>query len=789
MKKRSVAYIAAGMILATQTLCLAQGGADAKPEGKGPTPAELAKLAEGLASSSVVVEYTVKYDKADSPGNDYSGRYSYRADWSMRGGWETANWDQMIKEERPAERAGYVLSPTKVLTSDPQLHPRFIQSIAVRFNGKTIDAKISGYAKDRDAVVLELASPLDGAKPLTFDATKAPPYLGASYFQEEDQWGMAVGSSGGSQIVALPDGRKFTHGSSNGLIMDRQGNVVAAVFGNDLPVDDSWKGSPEKWAMMSQAEMDAALKKTEELASQCVVRVQASLRSPRQGAAAADPYGGYFGGSDQGSDSMTEWNGSGILLDDKTVLILANFKPKTTARLEGVRVFVGDSEEATTGSFTGTLKDYGGFIATLDKPLPGAAKPFTGAVTDVRNKLLLKAEVAVLGETRTAYYSRDRIGGFHLGWKRELFPQADAARYDSGMGYGGEGSAGNFLFTDDGKLYAIPIARREKVAVEERGYYGYGGGGSETIMLPVSYLVRDLANRGTSIETENRPLTEAEENRLAWLGVEMQAMDPDLARVNKVVDQTAGGNIGGIVTYIYPDSPAAKAGIQDGDILLRFHVKGQPKPLDVEAGSYDDMGGMMDRMWDMIDQMPDEYLDRMPTPWGSVETTLTRSLTDIGFGTPFTADVWRDGKLITKDFTIELGPAHYNSAARFKSEASGISARDLTYEVRRYYQLKTEEPGVLVSKVEKGSRGAVAGVKMFEIIQTINDKPVTNVKEFEEALAPGGEFKLFVKRMTEGRTVKIKIASASEAEKTKQEKGEGEGEEEGGLLKKLIPGR
>ena len=48
----------------------------------------------------------------------------------------------------------------------------------------------------------------------------------------------------------------------------------------------------------------------------------------------------------------------------------------------------------------------------------------------------------------------------------------------------------------------------------------------------------------------------------------------------------------------------------------------------------------------------------------------------------------------------------------------------------------------------------------METIRSVDDKPVNNVKEFEAAIKGGGEFKLSVKRMTKGRTVKLKIDPA-----------------------------
>jgi S1-C subfamily serine protease len=253
------------------------------------------------------------------------------------------------------------------------------------------------------------------------------------------------------------------------------------------------------------------------------------------------------------------------------------------------------------------------------------------------------------------------------------------------------------------------------------------------------------------------PLSEEEERRLAWLGLEFQGLNKELARANKVAELTKDGETGAIVSYVYPDSPAAKAGIEPGVILLRIHVADRPKPIEVQLRDYGDRGPFP---WEKLDEVPEQYYDRIPPPWPSPENSLVRSLTDLGFGTKFKAEFFRDGQMVMKDLEVTASPPTYESAPRYKSAALGLTVRDLTYEVRRYFQKKADEPGAIVSKIEQGSKASVAGIKPFEIITHVNDKPVMNVKDFEKAIAGQDELRLSVKRMTRGREVKIKMTGA-----------------------------
>ena len=59
----------------------------------------------------------------------------------------------------------------------------------------------------------------------------------------------------------------------------------------------------------------------------------------------------------------------GVLMDDQTLLVIAELRPTVTARLERIKAF---TEPPTEAKFKATLADYGAFVATLEKPVSGA---------------------------------------------------------------------------------------------------------------------------------------------------------------------------------------------------------------------------------------------------------------------------------------------------------------------------------------------------------------------------------------------------------------------------------
>ena len=695
------------------------------------SPAEQVALLDRLSPSLVRVEYTLQYDKGEAPA--VRGCIERCPNC---GNYHLNSADDVVRDERPLEAAGFLLSPTQVLTADPLAHPRFVKGITARYAKGTAKAEIAAYVKGQNAIILKLSEPLAQATPLAFDAAKKGPYLAVTYQKLNGEWAAQAGALS-MKLTSTESGRRFFAAPSQCVLVARDGTPVGACMKEQLPCDDTWKGSPESWPSMSAAEMAAALRALEERCSKCLLRVSLSFRSPK-----AQERSGYRGFHSEGDEeNATERNVTGLLLDEKRVLILAQLPAKITARLERVVVHPA-AGKGVAAKFASTLTDYGALVATLDEPLEGAVTICSQPISDFRDTFLLSADVAIKGEARVAYFGHERITGFDTGWKQRIYPQLP-----------GDGES-LFLFDTKMALAAMPVSQRDKVTVREEW------SSTRAAVMPAAYLQEAVADLPKQADPNNVPLSEVEESRVAWMGVEMQSLGRELARANNVSDRTSDGEMGGLVTFVYPGSPAAAAGIEPGYILLRLHVESQPKPLEVRLQD-DRYGGADSFPWDRLDDVPAEYFEQLPKPWPSVENSFTLALTDLGFGKKYTAEFFSDGKAISKEFQVAISPPHFDSAPRHKSEPLGLTVRNLTYEVRRYFQKKDDDLGVIVSKIEPGGKAAVAGLLPYEIITHVNDSPVTGVKDFERLIADQKQLRLSVSRKAQGRIVKIDMTTAT----------------------------
>ena len=626
-----------------------------------------------------------------------------------------------ISEKRPFEAAGVILSADKVLTQDMAFHPRFVNRMTVTLGEQTVTARPWAYLVEQDAMILQLDQPLKDAKPLDFKADADPPYTAVPYYRANGQWTVTTESIPGD-VARNEKGEAFLGVKNYALVLDAEGRPVGTSYGKRLPADGSWRGSPLQKPMVMADDYEKKLAALAQASDSTLLRVTLNFRSPKKGASSAMRYGG--------EEMVTEQNMVGAVIDPRTVLVWANLKPKTTARLEKIVVHFGDQPVAA--QFKSTLKDWGCFLATLDKDAPAVMTLSDTPVIDCYKMLLLTADVRIQGEKRVVYYNHGRISSFEVSYDNEVYPSSG---YDDQV-----------LFDAQGRLQVFPIQRRTS-GTENRW------GRNSTVAMPVALFKGVLDRLADSIDPSNVPVSEEEENRLAWMGVVLQPLNRELARINKVSDETQDGRTGAIVSFVYPDSPAGKAGVEPGWILLRVQVEGEPKPLDVEI----EEGYTGSFPWDRLDQFRVEAFEQAPTPWTSIENAFTRALTDFGFGKKYDATFFVDGKTISKDFTITQSPTHYDSAPKFKSDELGLTVRDMTVEVRNYFLKKPEDSGIIISKIEPGSVTAVKGIKPFEIITKVGDTPIHSTKEFEAAIKGQKEFRLEIFRMKTGRTVPIKL--------------------------------
>ena len=709
----------------------------ALPLAAAPSSKDPARWIAAVSPGLMQVEFTLQFDRGDAPHGIL--------DQDPRSTGPRANsLADLVADERPLETTGFLVGPTTVVAMDPCVHPRFIKTIVVRQGAHRSTARITAYGVDQWAFVLTLDQPIAGTKPIEFPAkgTEAPAAL-VSYYRQDGQM-VRVALPWGGQYLETESGKALRVLEHQGVALSAQGRPLGLVMNHRLDADNRWRGNPMAWKMIDATAFASQLKELESLTAQALVRVRLSFRSPKV-TPGQNPMRARTRGDEESDESATERNELGVLLPGGRVAVLAALKSGLTARLERASI-QREGKPPVTAKFIASLRDFGVLVMEPEQPLGDALRIDATHPADRMGQLMLRAEVDLRGETRSSYFHESRIAGVRVGARMEAYPELPDPEVKD-----------TFLFTMDRALHALPVTRRELLGGVRDPFAGRR---QLTTARQLADAVRRLPE---TADPANVPVSEADENRLAWLGVELQPLTRELARANQVSDQTRDGQTGGLITYIHPDSPAAKAGIKAGMVMLRLRAASQPVPIEIQLE--EDFARAQGFPWERLDEIRDQFFERIFTPWPPVETPLTRALTDLGFGTRFTADFVEEGKLLTQEFEVVPGPTHYESAARFKSESLGITVRNLTYDVLRYIQRKADEPGVVVSRIEPGGRASVAGVKPYELITHIQDQPVSTVADFERLVAAEkGDLKLTLKRMAKGRIATIRAVASETKE-------------------------
>ena len=144
-------------------------------------------------------------------------------------------------------------------------------------------------------------------------------------------------------------------------------------------------------------------------------------------------------------------------------------------------------------------------------------------------------------------------------------------------------------------------------------------------------------------------------------------------------------------------------------------------------------------------------------PWPDVESPLNKLLTSYGAGAKVTVVYARDGARREVQVVLASAPVHYQNAAKARNRALGLSVRDMTFEVRRYFKFDEKASGIVIARVKPGSPAAVAGLKPFELVTEVNGEKVTGAKDFAAKIKGKADLVFAVRRLAQARMVKIHV--------------------------------
>jgi serine protease Do len=172
-----------------------------------------------------------------------------------------------------------------------------------------------------------------------------------------------------------------------------------------------------------------------------------------------------------------------------------------------------------------------------------------------------------------------------------------------------------------------------------------------------------------------------------FLGVSLQPVDKDIAAAFELSKAE-----GALVSEVVKDSPADKAGLKQGDIILEYNK----------------------------------------TPIKSLQT-FRNDISLMGPGTQLDLKVNRKGEILSISVTLGTAADTLATAGGIVQKL-GMEVDNLTPDLAKQLGYTKGEEGVVIVKIKPGSPAAQAGMRPGFLIQAVNHKKVASVEEFNQAM-------------------------------------------------------
>ena len=191
----------------------------------------------------------------------------------------------------------------------------------------------------------------------------------------------------------------------------------------------------------------------------------------------------------------------------------------------------------------------------------------------------------------------------------------------------------------------------------------------------------------------------------SWLGVYIQPLDADAAKALEMESRD-----GALITQVVEDSPAELAGIEEGDVIVKFDNKKISDPSNLR---------------NIVSLMP---------PGSKSDIVIFRNGNKKNL--KVTLQELKDGKQV---------------AVKTSSNTSilGLELKEINSALIQKYNLKEDDGKIIVVAVEPGSEAADKGLVEGDVIKRVGTQQVRSLKEFkkkEKASRARGSLLLLVKK-------------------------------------------
>jgi serine protease Do len=444
--------------------------------------------------------------------------------------------------------------------------------------------------------------------------------------------------------------------------------AAAARVGNNPPPKLTVESSPLEREMKARVSFAPVVKKV----APSVVNIYSTMTiKERPSALFNDPFFRRFFGDEFGQQQPRERKaqslGSGVIVSPDGYILTASH---VVEGADKVKVALSSGEKEFDAKVIGTdaPTDVAVLKINMKTNLPAIVLGDSDKL-EVGDMVLAVGNPFGVGQTVTmGIISGLSRGGFGIAGY-ENFIQTDAAI--------NPGNSGGALVDAEGRLIGVNTA----ILSRSGGFMGVG------FAVPIN-MARFAMDRLITVGKVTR----------GYLGVNIQALTPELAKQFNLPDESSGVLIGGIM----PNSPAAKAGLEDGDIIVELNGKkiSDPRALQLQVA-----------------QNPPGTKIRLGVLRGKTGDKPKRQTVTVNLGELPQEALARGGSPPQQGGNQSMDALH------------GVEVSDIDSSVRRELRIPRNLQGALVVNVAPDSAAAEAGLRQGDVIVEINREPVQNADQ------------------------------------------------------------
>lgn len=648
---------------------------------------------------------------------------------------------EYLEKDRPLTACAFAVAEDEFLVQDFKLDPDWIDRIEIRFGAESAAASVLARYPGRNAVRLRTAKRLPGVVPLAF--SERIPFAedkDGVFFSSSLENGLAVV---GAKPNTLGDFRRYPDVGlevakvvANSIAVNSSNEAVTVLFDtyhvfdrDDLQPPAKWKGEP----------VDAFVKRRQTAKREALEGLVAVYVHLDDEANRKDGFSRRYSRYSDEND-LTELNLVGFALEDGELLVPLTLDASKMGSIDKMEAVLPDGQRLPL-EFCGAFGDVClAVFRFADGKLPAGVRPVRFDAKRATERFLEEGRCFRVynynGKLKAKVYEH-RTTEFETGRGGEVYP-------DWSMGWDRKGQT--FLRYNDGAIASFRAKYRDGDRYDEE---------------PLSNgRIRALL-RDREYDPQFAIRTGKDRTRIAWIGVEVQSLTEELAKEMKIVDLLASADTSGaLVTKVHRGTAAEKAGFKEGDVLLNVREANRHKTQRLSGG--DNRSGFdWDEFFGAFDSDNEEFLEMLgmhvPEPWPNVEGGINEVLTRIGIGRRVVVSFLRGAERKEAELVLEQAPVHFRTAKQIKNRTLGIKVADLTFEVRSYFKMKDDDPGVVVTKIQPGNPAAVAGLRPLEIITHVDNAPVKDAKDFAQRIKGRKTITFSVRRLAATRVVRIDL--------------------------------